>query len=486
MGKNVTKKRRDSQPEQAPRTLKWTTLLALLVVGVGAIAGMAALNGSVKPDRDMRWYVNAGAVEVAAPPAGNGYETTEAIPSELGSLQALPAGGGEAPDGLTTLPQAVTEAPTEVPTAVPTEIPTPEVTAAPTIEPPTEPVTITITAAGDCTLGGDTNSSGYDKFHAFVKKFGYDYFFNRVRPIFEADDLTIVNLEGPLTISKNKRSGREFNFRGDPENVAILSGSGVDVCNVANNHALDFGKSGLQETADVLEHANIGCSGYFKAYNTNVKGVRVCFLGFTEWDYTADEISEAIRAARADCDLLIVSMHWGEELEYNATRTQRALGHACVDAGADLVLGTHSHVIGGIEKYYGKYIVYGLGNFCFGGNTNPKDKRCLIYQQAFTLTPGEGISDAGISLIPASVSSTANKNDFQPQVLSASEGAKLLASVAGYSSNINLADIRWLPDSYVLANGLITQPTAVPADMTWEERLSLEAQSASPQSTPST
>lgn len=473
MGKNVTKKRKPNPPEGERKPLKLWVLALLVLVGVGAIAGMAALNGSVKPDRDMRWYVREGAVQVAAPAAGDGFDTTEAVPSELGlgALEPVPLDGGD--DAPAVLPAIVTDAPTAVPTPTPLPTPTPEPTATlePTPTPPTEPVTITLTAAGDCTLGGDTNKSGYDKFKAYVKKYGYDYFFNRVRPIFEADDLTIVNLEGPLTTSKSKRSGREFNFKGDPDFVAILSGSGIDVCNVANNHSLDFGKAGLQETSEVLERAGIGCSGYFKAYTTNVKGVRVCSLGFTEWDYTVDEMSEAIRAARADCDLLIVSVHWGEELEYNATSTQRAMGRAAIDAGADLVLGTHPHVISGIEKYYGKYIVYSLGNFCFGGNSNPKDKRCLVFQQAFTFTPGEGISDAGINLIPASVSSTANKNDFQPQVMNAADGAKLLAAVAGYSSNVNMADILWLPDSFAVTNGLMPQATAVPDDLTWEERL---------------
>ena len=469
MGKNMTKKGKHERPDKDRRdALKLGAMAVLFLLGVGAIAGMAMLNSSVKPDRNMQWYVQDGAVQVAAP-------AVEVVPMELGdgALEAVPADGGES-GGLAALPRVATETPTEVPTEAPTEAPTPEPTPTvePTLPPPSEPVTITISAAGDCTLGGDTNTSGYDKFKAYVNKYGCDYFFIRVRSIFETDDLTVVNLEGPLTTGNSKRAGRDFNFKGDPEYVAILSGSGVDACNVANNHALDFGKYGLKETAEVLARANIGCCGYSKAYSTNIKGVRVCLLGFTEWDYTADEIAEAIRAARPDCDLLIVSMHWGEELGYEPTRTQRRLGRAAIDAGADLVLGTHPHVISGIEKYYGKYIVYSLGNFCFGGNSNPKDKRCLIFQQAFTYTPGEGVGDAGINLIPASVSSSAKTNDFQPQVMNAQDGAKALASVAGYSSNINMADTLWLPGSFVLANGLAVQPTAVPDGMTWEERLS--------------
>ena len=103
--------------------------------------------------------------------------------------------------------------------------------------------------------------------------------------VFESDDLTIVNLEGPLTTSRDRREGRKFNFRGSPEYVNILSGSSVEIANLANNHAYDYGESGFQETAEVLENAGICASGFTRAGFLDVKGVRVAsVVGFYDKD----------------------------------------------------------------------------------------------------------------------------------------------------------------------------------------------------------
>ena len=216
---------------------------------------------------------------------------------------------------------------------------------------------------------------------------------------------------------------------------------------MANNHALDFGMDGLLETADVLEGADIGVSGFGRMYYTDVKGVRVGSLGFTEWDFTQKQIEAAVRTARESCDLLIVSIHWGEEGSHTATSAQKRLGRAIVDAGADVVLGTHSHVYGGVELYNGKYIVYSLGNFCFGGNRNPRDKDCMIFQQTFRLSADGAVEDAGINLIPARVSSSDSTNDFQPKILGAEAGQKLLNKI-GKVSSVNPASVLWMSDSY--------------------------------------
>ena len=131
-----------------------------------------------------------------------------------------------------------------------------------------------------------------------------------------------------------------------------------------------------------------------------------------------------------------------------------------IDAGADLVVGTHPHVFQGIEKYKGKYIVYSLGNFCFAGNANPADKRCIIFQQTFSFTPGMGIAQAGIlddgiNIIPTFISSRSDLNDFQPTVMDAGNGGKLLKSIARHSKGFTFEDTAWMPDNYVVTNGLI-------------------------------
>ncbi|MBQ9950890.1 MAG: CapA family protein [Clostridia bacterium] len=407
-------------------------IYAFLAICVGAFASIGVSNSLNSRSASTQWIVREGEMEILAAPAGNTLGRTEAQAGEgLPFLQ-----GGQA----TAAPQ---------PTLVTLPTPVPEVAAeenelpALTPEQELDYVPITITAVGDCTLGGDVKSGGYRLFDEYVQQYGPDYFFENVRRLFSQDDLTIVNLEGPLTDSEDLRSGRAFNFRGDPEYVKILSGSSVEIANVANNHALDFGEEGLTETAEVLTEEGIGVSGFSRIYTTEVKGVKVCSIGFTEWAYSEDQIVQAVRTARENCDLLLVSVHWGEEKNYEATDTQVKLGRAIVDAGADVVIGNHSHVYGGVEQYKGKYIIYSLGNFCFGGNKNPGDKNCTIFQQTFVVSRDGTVSDGGINIIPARVSGKSNTNDFQPCILNGDAAAKQLSRIADVS-RIDEDNLIWM------------------------------------------
>ena len=353
------------------------------------------------------------------------------------------------------------------PQATATPQPTPEITASPTAEPtatptpvPTQepqPKYITITAVGDCTLGGNTNDGGdgEERFMASFKENGPDYYLKNFRALFETDDLTVANLEGPLTDARDKRSGRTFNFRGGSEYAKILSGSGVDVCTIANNHAYDFKQEGLEDTAAALEAVGLGVCGFGYEDFRTVNGVVIGNLGFTEWDFEESEIEKTVRAAKEKCDLLIVSIHWGEELEEKHDRTTEKLGKLIVDAGADLVIGNHSHIRGEIMQYNGKYIIYSLGNFCFGGNTRPTDMRCIVFQQTFKIMPDGRVKDNGINLIPARVSSNEKRNDLQPVYLDGEDAEELLREVWKLS-DLNEEDVLWMPESYVVENELLS------------------------------
>lgn len=470
MGKKTNpKKAKASRRER--KYLRTGALALLTVLGIGVMAGMAAFNASAKPNRDMQWYIRKGAVQVAAPALredGGKPETAQVAPTaDDAGLSVIVRSLGDS-EGIATA-DLTTDAPTDPPTRAATLGPTEAATQAPEATAEAEPteapdsdgtVMLTITAAGDCTLGGEIGAKGRRNFIKCVEKFGYDYFFENVRHVFEKDDLTIVNLEGPLTsITKPGKSGG-FIFKGDPEYVKILSGSSVELCNVCNNHMLDYGKDGLRETAQVLDANGIGYCGYTKMYEAEIKGVRVHAVGFTWWDYDKDQIVKAVQAAREGCDLLIVNMHWGWEGHNDQDSKQTAIGHAIIDAGADLVIGTHPHVYQGIEKYKGKYIVYSLGNFCFAGNANPADKRCLIFQQTFSFNPGLGIAqanilDQGINVIPATVSSMRDVNDFKPTIMTAENGASMLKAVASRSVNFDMNKVRWTKDNYMLTYSLI-------------------------------
>ena len=395
-------------------------LILIACVGVGIFWHTRDTGIAQHPDGV--WILGDQTPEVAAPPLENGAGTLEVI-------QAAP----------TVVPFVIQE--TEPPrpqqtdawtmTLPPMETLQPKFPVAPTMAP--EPVSITLTAVGDCTLGGDVKGASFKRFRNAFAEHGYAYFLENVRDILANDDITIVNLEGPLTTSDEMRPNRPFNFKGDPENVQILSSASVEVCNVANNHALDFGKAGLTETAEVLDKAGISVSGWDVIDYEDVRGVRIGFIGLTEWDYSAADVSRIVSEARPTCDLLVVSMHWGVESSYTATDLQVELGHACVDAGADLVIGNHSHRVGGIEQYKGKYICYSLGNFCFGGHSNPSDKDTLIFQQRFYVTPGGEAQDGGINIIPCSISSTSKTNNLQPTPLTGDAGNAVLQKIYKYS-----------------------------------------------------
>ena len=376
------------------------------------------------------------------------------------------------------LTAAPTDLPTENPTDAPIADPTAEVRATPepeaSAEIATSPVpaqnaqpvdskyvdTIVISAVGDCTLGGDTNGSGLEeRFAKAVAEYGYDYFFANVRDLFAQDDFTVVNVEGVLTTRTEKRVGRTFNMRGDPSYAKILTAGNVDVCNVANNHALDFLTEGLYDTRDALESEGLAVCGYKQVYYADCSGKRVGFVGISAWEYSDDEMAQMVRDARAECDLLIVSIHWGQERVNRFPREQKRTGERLVDAGADLVIGNHSHVYGEFYKYNGKYIIYSLGNFCFGGNRNPDDKRCIIFQQTFGITESGEIVDAGINIIPASISGRSDTNDYQPRILDLDAGASLLSSVAKIS-NLTPEDTIWMESSYEIQNGIIASSIA--------------------------
>ena len=116
----------------------------------------------------------------------------------------------------------------------------------------------------------------------------------------------------------------------------------------------------------------------------------------------------------AGCSIVIVSYHWGEEKDYIPNERQVPLGRATIDAGADLVIGHHSHRMNPIEIYKGKYICYSLGNFSFAGNSKPDDMDTFIYQQRFRVYPDGTVENADMRIIPCSISSQEKVNDFKP------------------------------------------------------------------------
>lgn len=282
-------------------------------------------------------------------------------------------------------------------------------------------VLVTITATGDVTIGGDTRKKTTSIFDKELAARGGDltFPFSNVRDIFEADDLTIVNFEGTLTNTKSA-TNNTYSFAAPPEYVQVLSSSSVEAVSLENNHVMDHGTQGYADTCAALDEAGILYSGHLgSSIFTTDTGVRIGMLAYQTFNGLYPTIYENmpkdIAALREEgCDLVIVSYHWGEEKDYVPNERQVPLGRATIDAGADLVIGHHSHRMNPIELYNGKYICYSLGNFSFAGNTRPDDMDTYIFQQRFRITPEGDVLSDGIRIIPCSISSETNRNDFTP------------------------------------------------------------------------
>lgn len=297
-------------------------------------------------------------------------------------------------------------------------------------------VTITVSSMGDCTLGTDVNFDYSTSLNAYFDAQGADYFFQNVRPVLTNDDLSIVNMEGTLTAS-DERQEKQFAFKAPPEFAAILSGSSVEAANMANNHSKDYGESSYTDTISALEASKVSTFGYERAKILKIKGIKVGLTGIYELaDHLEkqQQVKENIAALKeAGAKLVIVNFHWGNEREYTPTDIQKTLAHLAIDEGADLVIGHHPHVLQGIERYKDKYIAYSLGNFCFGGNSNPEDKDTMIFQQTFTIEDGKVKKDENINMIPCSLSSASGYNDYCPTILDGSEKQRVLDKIEGYS-----------------------------------------------------
>lgn len=270
------------------------------------------------------------------------------------------------------------------------------------------PVTLTVSVVGDCTLGTDENFDYSTSLNAYFENYGKEYFFQNVKSIFEADDLTIANNEGTFTESYD-REDKTFAFKAPASFAGIYSCSSVEAVNTANNHSHDYGEQSFSDTMNALDAEGIVHFGYDETAVMDVKGIKVGLVGIYElYDHLGREqqLKDNIEKVKADgAQLIIVIFHWGNEKETVPDSNQTTLGRLAIDLGADLVCGHHPHVLQGIEEYKGKNIVYSLGNFCFGGNSYPSDMDSMIFQQTFTVTE-EGVKNDNVTnIIPCSISS---------------------------------------------------------------------------------
>jgi poly-gamma-glutamate synthesis protein (capsule biosynthesis protein) len=307
--------------------------------------------------------------------------------------------------------------------------------------PASEPaeVTVIVSAVGDCALGdihGTSSAPGSFSRYVDAQPDSMGYPFSAVAGILAEDDLTIANLEGALG-DEGLPQNPAYSIRGRPAFAEMLARGSVELVSLANNHSGDFGGAGLGATRRALEGAGVGHFGGDRVDRRHIKGALVSNLGFLggRVNETREKLERAVRREKAAGALVIVSFHWGVELSYAVLPDQRTLGRAAVDAGADLVLGHHPHVLEGIETYRGRHIVYSLGNFVFGANIVPHDLDSMIYRERFVLRGG-ALARVESEIIPVRISSLPRLNDFRPVPLTGEPRDRVLAKLEGLSAKL--------------------------------------------------
>lgn len=316
-----------------------------------------------------------------------------------------------------------------------------ETAPAPRVDPANDPwpKEIIITVGGDCTLGcTETQHESPKGFDTIVASKGVDWPFSGLRALFSSDDLTLINLEGPLTDATGKKE-KKFNFKGPTEYVNMLTSASVEAVNLANNHYADYGEQGKEDTLATLDAAGVVycAQGATAIYET--RGVKIGLIGNTfPYQNGKRDISADVKALRAEgCQIVLAVFHWGSEYEYDFNGDQRRIGRAAIKAGADAVIGHHPHVIQGIEKYEDSYILYSLGNLVFGGNVDPDDRNTYLAQLTFTVSEDGSVNGPELKIIPALLTELKTDTDYRPVLAEGDTAESILKKILGRSSNMD-------------------------------------------------
>ena len=260
-------------------------------------------------------------------------------------------------------------------------------------------------AAGTPTTGENTLAIGFvgdlllDRgVRAVAQEKGIDAIFQNTGAIFAGVELVCANLEGAVADGEKPLS-KTFRFNGPSNSGEILKKHNITLVNLANNHSIDFGRDGLRQTVENLRKYGVMSYGYGENAAAAVQpfyitraGITIAFIGAVcfplegyvylpdrfdvgRWD--AGLVGRAISEARRKADFVFVTFHWGIEFSHRSTATQMKIARFCIDQGADAVIGSHPHVLQGIEIYKGRPIFYSLGNFIFDQAYEPACRSVL-------------------------------------------------------------------------------------------------------------
>lgn len=276
--------------------------------------------------------------------------------------------------------------------------------------------TIDLSIVGDCLLATYNGQQYAGSFSEYAASQPSSYFFEKVQHIFSADDFTLVNLENVLTdrplAEKDKGEGAAYWFKAPAANAEILSENSVEVASLANNHTGDYGPGGFADTAAALEAAGLPYGANDRTVYLEKNGFTIAVICHGLWNEgQASQIVRRIEEASAQSDYQMVLYHGGAEGVHQPEPWRVRASRRLADAGAELVLGCHPHVLQPEEAYNGVPIVYSLGNFCYGGNRSPEN-RTIVYKALLSVEDGV-LTGQTTQIIPCYVY-TGSTNNWQP------------------------------------------------------------------------
>ncbi|MFQ5808444.1 MAG: CapA family protein [Armatimonadota bacterium] len=268
-----------------------------------------------------------------------------------------------------------------------------------------------------------------------IGRHGATHVFAHVKDELADGDLRFCNLESPISAT-GPHAPRACVFRASREAIGALTDAGLDIVSIANNHAMDARREGLQNTMTALAQNRIGFAGAAWAEGgeppsamLRVNGIRLRFLAFTDigrGDARVSPESHAealaqVQKAKEKADLLVASVHWGSEYRRRPSEWQQRFAHALLEAGADIVLGHHPHVLQGVEAVDGKLICYSMGNFVFDQRGRERMESAIF---RIRYEEGEGFS---LRLRPVWIP----RATFAPELCDQDRGGTILERMRG-------------------------------------------------------